>query len=41
MGLLDYVGNNASQIDAELYEQNVRKDDPKLLQFLGIPPIHC
>mmetsp|Transcript_9616 Transcript_9616/g.20813 ORF Transcript_9616/g.20813 Transcript_9616/m.20813 type:complete len:857 (+) Transcript_9616:61-2631(+) len=32
MGLIDFVGNNAAQIDAKEYEDEVRESDPKLLQ---------
>lgn len=32
MGIIDYVGDNSSQIDAKEYEQKVRVDDPQLLQ---------
>ena len=32
MGLLNYVGDNAEQIDAKDYEATVRKNDPHLLQ---------
>ena len=32
MGFLNYIGNNAAQIDAKEYEQTIRQDDPQLLQ---------
>jgi len=32
MGLVDYFGDNAAQIDAKEYEGNVRESDPRLLQ---------
>ena len=32
MGIIDYVGDNAAQIDAKEYEEKVREGDPKLLQ---------
>lgn len=32
MGLIAYLGDNATQIDASEYEQKVREKDPQLLQ---------
>lgn len=32
MGIIDYIGDNASQIDAPEYEEKVREEDPQLLQ---------
>ena len=32
MGVIDYIGDNATQIDAEEYEAKVREKDPSLLQ---------
>ena len=33
MGLIDYMGDNATQIDANEYEEKVREEDPSLLQL--------
>jgi len=33
MGLIDYVGDNAAQIDANEYEEQVREEDPQLLLY--------
>ena len=33
MGLIDYLGDNAAQIDAKEYEEKLREDDPQLLQI--------
>lgn len=32
MGFMDYIGDNAAQIDAMEYENEVREKDPRLLQ---------
>lgn len=32
MGLIAFLGDNATQIDAKEYEAKIREDDPKLLQ---------
>lgn len=32
MGVIDFLGDNAAQIDAAEYEEKVREDDPRLLQ---------
>ncbi len=32
MGLIDYIGDNAAQIDPMEYENKVREKDPRLLQ---------
>ena len=32
MGLIAFLGDNATQIDAKEYEEKIREDDPKLLQ---------
>ena len=33
MGLIDYIGDNAVQIDPMEYENKVREKDPRLLQL--------